>query len=687
MPIVNLPHRLPPDAKVLKKIEKGTLDYFDLEAWDNLNTGVLEEYLDEKNRRDGFKRVQWDWKKVWVGIAIGTVFALITQYVGLKVGIAIAGSWYVALLISISLKWNPAEANLVTGASTGATYISTGFIFTFPAMYLLMYDTSYAIGSENGEPIMLINTIPSMAIPLIATIVSGFLGVMYFIIFRRVWLVEDPLHVPGIEANLKLLEIANDVSKGASDSASHAIKLVGISTLLTSFFTFIKDFPLFSKEGVGHDIPILDKIFGGRFYEESVIMQPYSSATYTWLTFGLIPIQVGIGWFMRFRVALLVSLGTFLTWFLIVPMAVWQEVPIYEPLLGGFYSVKDSGAPSITAYVNVARIIAIGAILGGGVMAFIKMFKVFKTATADLFKALGGEKGSEYVEGRGWYEWPMSHILWLAIIAFVMISTVFIAGDYPVIASLFLAGLLVGTTFFLGAIAVKVMGETGTEPVSGTSFIVLISLVLFFKYVLDLEKEQIAIMSIIGTTVFGGAISMSGDIIFDFKAGLFVGNRPYHLMRAELTGIIPGAIVSVLGAKYFGEGLGKGTLNLAAPQARAFGKILQILVGGETVDFVLQLLVIGIVIGIIAEITTGMGTAFGLGMYFPLYLTTPMLLGGYLRDMWEAKWLEPTAEREGWSDKQKTLKRLDTYMIATGLIVGEAVMGTIIALYIVGFKS
>lgn len=681
MAVIELPHRLPPDAKVLKKIEKGTLEHFDVEAWDNLNTGVLEEYLEEKNRRDAFKITKWDWKKVGIGIAIGTVFALITQYVGLKVGIAIAGSWYVALLIAISFKWNPAEANMACGASTGATYICTGFIFTFPAMYLLMYDPYYATGSENGEPIMLINHIPSMTIPLIATIISGFLGVMYFIIFRRVWLIEDPLHVPGIEANLKLLEIANDVSKGAAESARHAIKLVGVSTGLTALLTFFKDFPLGAK-----DEPIFDRIFGGRYYHESVIMQPYDSAKYTWLSFGIIPIQIGIGWFMRFRVALLVTVGTFVTWFLIIPMAVGFEVPIYIPLTDSFHNVRDFSAPSLIAYKRIARIIAIGAILGGGVTALIKMLPVFKTATADLFKAFSGEKGGEYEEGRGWYEWPMSHIFLMAGMALVTITIVFWLGDYPFLESFVFSILLVATTFFLGAIAVKVMGETGTEPVSGTSFIVLISLVLLFKYGLGTSKETTAVMAIIGTTVFGGAISMSGDIIYDFKAGLFVGNRPYHLMKGELTGIIPGAIVSVIGAKYFGEGLGKGELTLAAPQARAFATVLQILVGGETVGFILQLLVLGIIIGIIAEITTGMGTAFGLGMYFPLFLSTPMLLGGALRDLWETKWLEPKAKEGNWTDKQKTLKRLDTYMIATGLIVGEAVMGTIIALYIVGVK-
>jgi uncharacterized oligopeptide transporter (OPT) family protein len=80
---------------------------------------------------------------------------------------------------------------------------------------------------------------------------------------------------------------------------------------------------------------------------------------------------------------------------------------------------------------------------------------------------------------------------------------------------------------------------------------------------------------------------------------------------------------------------------------------------------------------------TGMGTAFGLGMYLPFYITINLMIGGGLRDWWQKKKMEPQAKREGWTEKQKTLKLIETYMIMTGLIVGEAIMGTIIALYLV----
>ena len=687
-------YRVAPTPKGIEAIEKDEMDYFTPNMWDNLNTGLLEEYLEEKNRVESFHRSTFDWPKVGLGILIGTVFAIITQYVGLKVGIAISGSWYVVYLIGIAGKWRPSELNIATSSSTGATYISTGFIFTFPAMYLLSHhETSgrYVLGTDpaTGEYIYLINGIPDMFVALVATIVAGFLGVLYFIIFRRIWLVDDPLHVPGIEAQLQLLEMSKNITSGAAEKAQYAMRLILASSILTGIFTFMKDLPF---ERNGEDQPLLDHLLGGNpmkdYYYQGSFQQPMESAKYTWLNFGLMPMAAGIGWFMRFRVALLVSLGTLLTWFLAIPMAVHFDVPIYDPRFSDPFSITDAPVPAIMGYMRIARFIAIGAILGGGITALIKNAPIFKSILGDLQKAVVGseiEAGS-YVEGKGWYEWPLKHIYFMAMFTLVA-TTVIFSIEFDVTPSILFAIVLVSTTFFLGAIAVKVMGETGTEPVSGTSFIVLLILVFLFKYVLNLPSEETAIMSIIGTTVFAGAISMSGDIIHDFKAGLYIGNRPYHLMKGELTGIVPGAIVSVIGAAIFGKGLADGTLDLPAPQAHAFATLLQLAFTDDAFMFIMTLLGIGILIGIWAEFATGMGTAFGLGMYFPLYVSTPILLGGFLRDWWEMFVLERDAERYEYTHQEKTMRRLDTFMGATGLIVGEAIAGTIIAIYLITIKG
>jgi uncharacterized oligopeptide transporter (OPT) family protein len=670
-------YREPPTAIGLEKIEKGTLDYMDKEVWSNLNTGVLEEYFEEKNRNEGFSRSRYNWGKVLVGIALGTLFAVITAYVGLKVGIAISGGWYIMYLIGAALKWHPCDINVAGGASTGATYIGTGFIFTFPAIYLLTTEDYVLADGTN-----IITSVPGtvLIVALLATIFTGILGTLYFIILRRIWLVEDPLHIPGWEPNLQLIDIANDITKGETVSAMRSLKLFGKWTGLTMLFGVFRDFPVGKINGV-EAAPLDIALRGNAWYDKGTIIQPYDTATYTHFGFGLIPIQIGLGWFMRLKISIIVNLGTFITWFIIVPMAVIIGVPIFDASANTYRDPLFFSVPSYAVFSGVARPIAVGTILGAGITGLLKMIPTFKSAMSDIFEVRKGGQRRDYIEGRGWYEWPVTHIWPMTVITFIVVFFLFwfgFEGSNPVVALIF-STVLVTTTFALGAIAVKVMGETGTQPVSGTSFIVLIMLILIFMG-LGLPRETTAIIVLIGTTVFAGAISMEGDIIWDFKSGLYIGNRPYHLMKGELTGIIPGAIASVVAAVMFSQLLADGKLNLVAPQANAFATIVQTFLGGSNMGMLVSFLLIGAVLGILLELATGMGTAIGLGMYFPLWLMLPMIFGGAIRDLWETRYLEPKAKAEGWSEKQKTIKTLDTYMIATGLIVGEAIIGTIVAI-------
>jgi uncharacterized oligopeptide transporter (OPT) family protein len=274
--------------------------------------------------------------------------------------------------------------------------------------------------------------------------------------------------------------------------------------------------------------------------------------------------------------------------------------------------------------------------------------------------------------------------MWFVVLTAVVLMFTLV-GRFPVLESIIVGILLLGVTFILGAIGVKIMGELGHTPVSGTSFIVLMILLLVFR-LLGTDISTALIMALIGTTVFGTALSLSADIIGDFKLGIYAGTRPYHLSKAELTGLPFGAIVAAIGAVILSIGLStmdpdtnKPVLDLAAPQAHAFATFTQILIGNAPWDWIL----IGIGIGVFFELMTGMGTAFGLGMYLPFSLTVNLIIGGGLRDWWQKNRLEPRARREGWSEKQKTMRLIHTYMIATGLIIGEAVMGTIIAFYFV----
>jgi uncharacterized oligopeptide transporter (OPT) family protein len=123
-----------------------------------------------------------------------------------------------------------------------------------------------------------------------------------------------------------------------------------------------------------------------------------------------------------------------------------------------------------------------------------------------------------------------------------------------------------------------------------------------------------------------------------------------------------------------------GELPLEAPQANAFAVFVQILAGGKVM---MSLFLLGIVIGVTMEILTGMGTAFGLGMYLPLQYTLMMLTGGAARDLWEKHYLNRKAKAMGWSENERTFKLLDSYMLMTGLYIGEAIIGTILAIWLV----
>ena len=705
-------YRQPVTAKGLAAIESGTLTWLDEEMYNNLNTGLLEQYLEEKNLEESFEVSHWSLGKIMIGILIGAVFSGVTAYIGLKIGLAVSAAWYVAYLLGMALQWSPSEVNISTSATTGATHASTGFIFTFPAIFLLSSATQEGY-HVNGAPLLSSIDVFQLAfIGIVASMFAGFLGVMYFIIFRRVWLVEDPLPMPGFEATLKMLDIAADVNTGAATAAKESLQTVGLWTAITMGIMFLIDYPLFWKE----KLTIADKLAVTASGEEWGVASVYSHRwihqpselvgghsvnngltgwdasnpfAYTFLGVELSPTLFAVGWFMRMRVAFLVNLGSFVAWFFLIPLAVYYNLPvftgidaatgaaIYTPL-----QALGEGTPvQWVAYKKIIRQIAIGAILGGGLLGLLKMAPTFISIFGDIAKAFTGEQGAEYVPGKGWYEWPLHHIpLFMALSFFAMIL-IFTAGGFPLLASAIFALMLIFTTFLLGAIAVRVMGETGIEPVSGTSFIVLLMLLgLFLGYgeFFGLEKEGAILIALVGTTVFGSAISMSGTVVTDYKNSLYIGNRPYHISKGNIMGVVPGAILGAGMAIFLSQLLANGQIELLAPQANAFAGFTVMLAEGQGN---LSLLFMGFLLGAFAEWATGMGTSFGLGMYLPTPYTFPMMIGGAGRDLWEAKRLNPAIERvreqEGsaTAEKRRALMLLMTFMIAAGALTGEAFFG------------
>ena len=235
--------------------------------------------------------------------------------------------------------------------------------------------------------------------------------------------------MPGFEATLKMLDIASDVSTGAADAARESLKTVGIWTILTMGFMFVIDYPVrWGKKLAGAPSSIADWLamtLSGQdwglasVYTERWIHQPsrlengyapyngitpYSGSnpfSYTFLGIELSPTLLAIGWFMKFRVAFLVNLGSIVAWFFLVPLVVIQDVPVYDPSLGAYVNITDYSDSSSSifyptiqwkAFSSVVRTIAIGAILGGGMFGLVKMAPTFISIFGDITTAFTGDR-------------------------------------------------------------------------------------------------------------------------------------------------------------------------------------------------------------------------------------------------------------------------------------------------------
>jgi uncharacterized oligopeptide transporter (OPT) family protein len=614
--------------------------------WRGLNSGTLERQLDAQARAAG-AAVPWRWPRVALGVVVGLCFALVNQYVGLRTGLIVFGSWYVVFLAGLALRWAPAEINIAAVASSGANFIVGGYAYVLPALFL---------AGGNVSP-------PLLAAAVAGTALAGILGSLAFAALRQAWIVEQPLPYPSFEQYVQLLALAQPQSLWRSRHARRTGLLVGGGALAAGAWTFARDVPLAGGQ------PLLAALERGGWYSGSAgLQQPLATAQLTWLNLALSPLLLAVGWFMRLRIALMVALGSAFAWLLAVPLAVLLDLPSAQ---GGLAALAAQGQPSaLLAFAGPVRALAAGAIVGGGLTALLRLAPRLRGAVRQSLRlrAAPAEHGA--------YDWPPHHASAVGLALVALLTALLTLGGAPLLAALLLALLVVAGVVLLGAVAVKAAGETSLEPASAVGFLMAIALVLALQP-FGLPVALVATLAIVGTAVFQAGVTMMGNLLLDVKIALYVGNRPHDVMRAALLGIVPGAVLGGAIALLLGPALASGALDLPAPQAHAYAALLQATIGGR---LPLALLALGAAFGAFVEWRSGFGTAFGLGMFLPLGIPGAFLLGAGLREAWERRWLAPRAAREGWDVGRRDLALADTYLLATGLMVGEALVGTAAAL-------
>ena len=568
------------------------------------------------------------------GIIMAIVFSAAAAYLGLKVGQVFEAAIPIAIIAvgcgNLMKKNNMLGQNVIIqsiGASSGV--IVAGAIFTLPALYILGLDAKfYQI--------------------FLSSLLGGLLGILMLIPFRKYFVKDMHGKYPFPEATATTEVLVSGEKKG------NQAKLLAVSGLVGGLYDFfISTFGWWTET-------ISTRIMGwGEMLAEKtkLVFKVNTGAA-----------VLGLGYIVGLKYAAIICAGSFTVWFVLIPFLSYfadgQTVAVGE---GVSMLIRDMSPEQL--FTNYARHIGIGGIPMAGIVGIIRSSGIIKQALGLAVKELGGKKGSEEVAERTQHDLSMKFIL-IGLLATLI--TTFIFFQFGVLGNLFqtiVAILIVFIISFLfTTVAANAIAIVGTNPVSGMTLMTLIlaSLVLVSAG-LSGTNGMMAAMVIGG--VVCTALSMAGGFITDLKIGYWIGTTPAKQERWKFLGTVVSAatvagVMMILNQTYgfVGENA------LVAPQANAMAAVIKPLMEGGATPWMLYFA--GAALALILTMIGVPALAFALGMFIPLDLNTPLLIGGLV------SWYVSTRSKD---EKVNKMRRERGTLIASGFIAGGALMGVISA--------
>ena len=568
------------------------------------------------------------------GIIMAIVFSAAAAYLGLKVGQVFEAAIPIAIIAvgcgNLMKKNNMLGQNVIIqsiGASSGV--IVAGAIFTLPALYILGLDAKfYQI--------------------FLSSLLGGLLGILMLIPFRKYFVKDMHGKYPFPEATATTEVLVSGEKKG------NQAKLLAVSGLVGGLYDFfISTFGWWTET-------ISTRIMGwGEMLAEKtkLVFKVNTGAA-----------VLGLGYIVGLKYAAIICAGSFTVWFVLIPFLSYfadgQTVAVGE---GVSMLIRDMSPEQL--FTNYARHIGIGGIAMAGIVGIIRSSGIIKQALGLAVKELGGKKGSEEVAERTQHDLSMKFIL-IGLLATLI--TTFIFFQFGVLGNLFqtiVAILIVFIISFLfTTVSANAIAIVGTNPVSGMTLMTLIlaSLVLVSAG-LSGTNGMMAAMVIGG--VVCTALSMAGGFITDLKIGYWIGTTPAKQERWKFLGTVVSAatvagVMMILNQTYgfVGENA------LVAPQANAMAAVIKPLMEGGATPWMLYFA--GAALALILTMIGVPALAFALGMFIPLDLNTPLLIGGLV------SWYVSTRSKD---EKVNKMRRERGTLIASGFIAGGALMGVISA--------
>lgn len=575
---------------------------------------------------------------VCVGLLMVILFSAAAAYLGLKVGQVFEAAIPIAIiavgLTSALGKEGGLGQNVIIqsiGGCSGA--VVAGAIFTLPAIYILGVEVNFMQ-------------------MFLSSLLGGILGILFLIPFRKYFVKEMHCKYPFPEATATTQVLVS--GEGGGNNAKTLI----LSGLVGGLYDFI-----IATFGAWSETVTTTVMQAGQYVADKakVVLKLNTGAA-----------VLGLGYIVGLKYAFIICCGSFLVWLVIIPLmnVLWGGQVIDLMNSGITQTIGDMSADEI--FRNYARHIGIGGIATAGIIGIIKSFGVIKSAVSLAAGEFSKKPGKEEVNADRTDEDMSMKIIVFGIVITLLAVFAFFAfgGVVENIWQALIGVLIVGIISFLfTTVAANAIAIVGSNPVSGMTLMTLIIASLILVAVGLKGNVGMAAALVIGGVVCT-ALSVAGSFVTDLKIGYWIGSSPKKQEIWKFAGVAVAAAtvcgVMLVLNKTFGF---TGDNALVAPQANAMAAVIQPLMNGGGAPWILY--GIGALIAIALTMCKIPALAFALGMFIPIDLNLPLLVGGAI------SWFVSTRSND---EKVNAARQEKGTLIASGFIAGGALMGVVSAI-------
>jgi putative OPT family oligopeptide transporter len=574
------------------------------------------------------------WRSILWGTFLCVIFTIASAYSGLKVGQVMEAAIPISIL-AIGLarvyarRSSVLENVIITAIGGCAGAVVAGAIFTLPALYILKLD-------------------PRPVQTIFICVAGGCLGVLFLIPLRRYFVRDMHGVLPYPEATA-ITEVLVTGEKGGSQA-----KLLLQAVLISGVYDFFVTTFQVWKEFVGFQWIPLVKTLG---VKARIVV-----------SFDAVSFILGLGYVMGLRSSMILCAGGVMANLVLVPLVFFVGQHVVGTVYPGVLPIHDMSAVQI--YRSYVRFMGVGAIATAGIFGIVKSLKIVAASFTIALKTF--TRGEDKDTARTDRDIPMISILTGVVVS--AIGVALLLGSLKVSWAVLALGLVLTLvfSFFFASVAANAIATTARNPVSGmTMLTIIISSVVLLRFGLSGTTGMFFVMAIAGMVCT--ALSVSGQTITDLKAGYWIGSTPASQEKVKFLGVIAAAIAAgltiVMLARtfQFGEAaIGDLRPVLASPQASIMKALVEGFMSHQPVAYVL--FGVGAMITIFMEMLGQPSLIFALGMYLPLELNTPALVGGFLSHL-----LTKRSEKQG-GEAGRTIRERGV-IIASGLMAGGALGG------------